>query len=51
MPTAYLLKNTLNNLITENIEGNLRFTKQKYYENGNRASRLLALRHKKTTIF
>lgn len=37
----------LNTLLTEKIEGNLRFTNQKYYENGNRASRLLALRLKK----
>uniref|UniRef100_A0A3P8TGQ6 exodeoxyribonuclease III n=1 Tax=Amphiprion percula TaxID=161767 RepID=A0A3P8TGQ6_AMPPE len=37
----------LNILLTEKIEANLRFTNQKYYENGNRASRLLALRLKK----
>ena len=37
----------LNSLINEKIEGNLRFTNQKYYENGNRASRLLAFRLKK----
>lgn len=37
----------LNSLINEKIEGNLRFTNQKYYENGNRESRLLALRLRK----
>lgn len=37
----------LNNLLTGKIEGNLRFINQKFYENGNRASRLLALRLKK----
>lgn len=37
----------LNNHLSEKIEGNLRFTNQKYYEYGNRASRLLALRLKK----
>lgn len=34
-------------MITEKVEGNLRFTNQKYYENGNRASRLLPFRLKK----
>ena len=34
-------------LINKKIEGNLRFTNQKYYENDKRASRLLALRLKK----
>lgn len=37
----------LDNLTTEKIEGRLRFSNQRYYENGNRASRLLALRLKK----
>ena len=37
----------LNTHLSEKIEGNLRFTNQKYYEYGNRASRLLALRLKK----
>uniref|UniRef100_A0A3P8SZA0 Reverse transcriptase domain-containing protein n=1 Tax=Amphiprion percula TaxID=161767 RepID=A0A3P8SZA0_AMPPE len=52
-PTSCLLdtlkqaRRDLNILLTEKIEANLRFTNQKYYENGNRASRLLALRLKK----
>lgn len=37
----------LQDLLSEKIEGNLRFSKQQYYENGNRASRLLAFRLKK----
>lgn len=37
----------LNNLISDKIEGNLRFVKQKLYEHGNRASRLLAFRLRK----
>lgn len=37
----------LDSLITGKKEGNLRFTNKKYYVNGNRASRLLALRLKK----
>ena len=37
----------LNNHLSEKVEGNLRFTNQKYYEFGNRASRLLALRLRK----
>lgn len=37
----------LNNLLSDKIEGNLRFTNQKYYEDGNRASRLLAFRLRK----
>lgn len=55
-PTSSLLntlKEThrdLNRLITEKVEGNLRFTNQKYYKNGNRASRLLAFRLKTTII-
>lgn len=40
----------LNSLISDKIEGNLRFTKQKYYEHGNRASRLLAFHLKKTAF-
>lgn len=52
-PTPNLLnklqqaRRDLNNLTSEKVEGNIRFTNQKYYENGNRASRLLALRLKK----
>jgi len=34
-------------LVTEKIEGNLRFINQKYYEHGNRASQLLAFRLRK----
>uniref|UniRef100_A0A3B5QIH9 exodeoxyribonuclease III n=1 Tax=Xiphophorus maculatus TaxID=8083 RepID=A0A3B5QIH9_XIPMA len=37
----------LQDLLSEKIEGNLRFAKQQYYENGNRVSRLLAFRLKK----
>uniref|UniRef100_A0AAR2K0V3 Reverse transcriptase domain-containing protein n=1 Tax=Pygocentrus nattereri TaxID=42514 RepID=A0AAR2K0V3_PYGNA len=37
----------LHALLSEKIEGNLCFVKQQYYENGNRASRLLAFRLKK----
>lgn len=37
----------LQDLLSGKIEGNLRFAKQQYYENGNRASRLLAFRLKK----
>lgn len=52
-PTSDLLRvldrarRELNSLLTEKVEGNLRFINQKYYENGNRASRLLALRLRK----
>lgn len=41
------LRRQLDQLVTEKIEGSLRFTKQKYYEYGNRASKLLALQLKK----
>lgn len=41
------LRSELNSLINEKIEGNLRFVKQKYYEQGSRASRLLAIRLRK----
>lgn len=37
----------LNSLLSEKIEGNLRFTNQRYYEYGNRASKLLAFQLKK----
>uniref|UniRef100_A0A8C8E244 Reverse transcriptase domain-containing protein n=1 Tax=Oryzias sinensis TaxID=183150 RepID=A0A8C8E244_9TELE len=37
----------LQELLSEKIEGNLRFAKQQYYEHGNRASRLLAFKLKK----
>ncbi len=37
----------LNSLLSDKIEGSLRFTNQKYYEYGNRASKLLALRLRK----
>lgn len=37
----------LNSLLSDKIEGILRFTNQKYYEDGNRASRLLAFRLRK----
>lgn len=37
----------LNSLLTDKIEGSLRFTNQRYYEYGNRASRLLAFRLRK----
>lgn len=40
-----------NSLIADKIEGNLRFINQRYYEHGNRASRLLAIRLKKAKIF
>lgn len=42
-----VLRRELNSLVTEKMQGILRFTKQKYNENGNRASRLLAIRLKK----
>lgn len=37
----------LNSLLSDKIEGCLRFTNQKYYEYGNRASKLLAFRLRK----
>lgn len=37
----------LNSLLSDKIEGTLRFTNQRYYENGNRSSRLLAFRLRK----
>ena len=37
----------LDSLLSDKIEGNLRFTNQKYYEHGNRSSRLLAFRLRK----
>lgn len=37
----------LDTLTTEKIDSSLRFSNQRYYENGNGASRLLALRLKK----
>ena len=46
-----LLKETrqkLDNLLTYKTEGILRFTKRKYYEMGNKASRLLAFQLRKT---
>ena len=36
-----------NSLIADKIKGNLRFINQRYYEHGNRASRLLAIRFRK----
>lgn len=36
------VKQELENLLTEKVERNVRYLKQKYYEHGNRASRLLA---------
>lgn len=41
------VKQELENLLTEKIERNLRYVKQRYYEHGNRASRLLASQLKK----
>lgn len=40
-------RHKLNNLLTYKAEGQLRFTNQKYYEFGNRASRLLAFQLRK----
>lgn len=37
----------LDDLLMEKVERNLRFLKQKYYEHGSRASRLLASRLRK----
>uniref|UniRef100_A0A3P8NIL1 exodeoxyribonuclease III n=1 Tax=Astatotilapia calliptera TaxID=8154 RepID=A0A3P8NIL1_ASTCA len=42
-----MLRSELDSLLNEKIEGNLRFIKQKYYEQGSRASRLLAIRLRK----
>lgn len=41
------LRGELDTLLTGKIEASLRFLKQKFYENGNKASRLLAIRLKK----
>lgn len=40
-------RQTLNDLLTHKAEGALRFANQKYYESGNRASRLLAFQLRK----
>lgn len=37
----------LNSLLSDKVEGRLRFTNQKYYEYGQKASRLLAFRLRK----
>lgn len=42
------LENKLNELLTYKAEGQLRFTNQKYYEFGNRASQLLAFQLRKS---
>lgn len=42
MKSLYQSRKNLNELLTYKAEGALRYTNQKYYESGNRASRLLA---------
>lgn len=40
----------LNSLLTYKAEGALRFANQRYYESGNRASRLLAFQLRKAQV-